>query len=71
MKATTLRYDLSSGTVLQEMMFQASHESLLKNLKEQIEGKEVNITLEVLKLANKHQLIYQFTHNSNLENTLK
>lgn len=71
LRVTSMKYDLASGTVLQEIMFHVSLERSLNHIKEQTERPEVLLTLELLRGANKNQLIFQFNHNTNLESSLK
>jgi hypothetical protein len=66
-----MKYDLSTGTVQQEISFHQSKENSLTHIKKQIELPEVKVTLNLLKGADKTKLLLQFTHDTKLENELK
>jgi hypothetical protein len=66
-----MKYDLTSGSVLQEIMFHISLERSLTHIKEQIEKPEVKMTFDLLKGADKNKLILMFTHDLELDSVLK
>lgn len=70
-RVTQMKYDLTSGSVMQEILFHISLERSLNHIKDQIEKAEVRITLELLKGADKNKLILMFTHDTELEGVLK
>ena len=70
-RVTQMKYDLTSGSVLQEIMFHISLERSLTHIKEQIEKPEVKTTFDLLKGADKNKLILMFTHDLELDSVLK
>jgi dynein heavy chain 1, cytosolic len=70
-RVTQMKYDLTSGSVLQEIMFHISLERSLTHIKEQIEKPEVKMTFDLLKGADKNKLILMFTHDLELDSVLK
>lgn len=70
-RVTQMKYDLASGSVMQEILFHISLERSLNHIKDQIEKAEVRMTLELLKGADKNKLILMFTHDTELEGVLK
>lgn len=70
-RVTQMKYDLTSGSVMQEILFHISLERSLNHIKDQIEKAEVRMTLELLKGADKNKLILMFTHDTELEGVLK
>ena len=53
----TMKYDLSKGSVLEEIMFHTSLERSLTHIKEQTEHQEVKITIDLLNQAGKRVLV--------------
>ena len=70
-RVTSMEYDLANGSVQQEIMFHISLERSLTHIKDQIEKPEIKMAFDLLKGADKNQLILMFTHDSQLSNRLK
>ena len=70
-KVTQLKHDPTSGSALQEINFWLSLERSLTLIKEQLGKQEVKITLSLLQQAKKIQTVFTFTHDTELDATLK
>jgi len=59
-KITALKHDPQQGSALLEVNFWNSIERSLERINEQLRNKKIEITLEILRRANKLQLVYSF-----------
>lgn len=67
---TQLNHNPESGSALQEIQFWLSIERNLTNVEEQLKHQMIDTTLELLKRAQKIQLVYHFRLDTELEQKL-
>lgn len=65
------KYDISTGTTLQEINYWQSYERSLNMIEQQIKVPEVDITIQILENKNKVQVTTAWKYNLNFENSLR
>lgn len=70
-RVTQLNHDPGQGSALQEINFWLSLERSLAHVEEQLKNNMLDVTLRLLQQAQKHQLVYHFQLDTELEAKLK